>query len=677
MSTKFFSYLERTPPPLDSRAKDIITKKSIPSPDHVLCSNKNGEPTAIYGCYQWDMNPVRLSARKIAVWRFDKTFSGQLNSIQTCLLEEMKYLMFCLMKYAGGGYAGPLSTATLSSYFVFLRSVARFCYAQIEHPFIGALTFEQLLSKPAYIDILLKNLKTKVKDQLTLLSLLNHFSNIPVSLLGFKPVSDLSEFDFASAVEKSQHPVIPTGLYLKQISILETQINHIEPFLPDLERFISAFKDRLYGLELNFQEQTLKLAPFEQRPCFSEAVEWHYLTDFFVGDYECRSRKNLSRILTQIQYIIKYTIHTYTGMRDQEVSRLPYDCIHQREVPNTESAEAEATRKAPLVIDIISTTTKFTGYQVTESWLAPTEVIRAVSIARTICRALAKLYKVSPEDLPLFASPTILKLPSFPVEVSLLDKAVRPKFFDELVIHQVHLDELLLSDPTREFSATDGFAVGLPCPLTSHQLRRSLAYYASSSGFVSLPTLSKQFKHLALQMTKYYSNHFDNIKSIFGCYDPETNTFIIPTNHFMFEFQLAIPIHTAYELISAVLSETEFMGGTGVQINKQRDRLSAGKIIITDLRAETQKRVDAGEISHRRTFLGACTKVGDCNEYMLGNVLPCTTCDGSIIHPDSLNAHIASLEEERSQYSSDSGEYQVLTYEITSLQAFAKKGPKQ
>lgn len=509
------------------------------------------------------------------------------------------------------------------------------------------------------------------------MAFLLNLSKISPRLLGFTPVTDFSEFELSEKAKKDQFPILPTGLYLKLINILQRELDHFENFLPDLERFIAAFADRAYGTTLDFQENTLKFAPQQQRPCFTEAVEWHYVTDLLVGDYACVYRQNLSMALTKIQYILKYTIHTYTGMRDQEVVRLPYDCLRNVEIvpPILESGGKQ--RRPPQTVDVISTTTKFTGYQASESWLAPTEVIRAVRVAQAICRGLSKIYGTPVEQMPLFSSPSIIKLPNKLLEPTSWMPENKPLCLQELVILPSHMEELQLSDPQREFRACDGFSVGAAWPLTSHQLRRSLAYHGSSSGFISLPSLAKQFKHLARQMTKYYRNNFEKIKSIFGYYDTETNDYILPANHFLFEFQMAVPMQAAYELISAVLSETELMGGTGVQINNQRQRVAAGDIIITDLKTETQKRAIAGEISYRSTFLGACTKVGDCQDYMLGNALACTTCDGSIIHPDSLTAHIASLEVERAQYSSASGEYQVLTYEITSLQAFAKKGAKQ
>lgn len=60
----------------------------------------------------------------------------------------------------------------------------------------------------------------------------------------------------------------------------------------------------------------------------------------------------------------------------------------------------------------------------------------------------------------------------------------------------------------RDFNEDEKFHVGSVWAFASHQFRRSLACYAASSGFVKLPTLNRQFKHLTLAMTRYYSRNF-------------------------------------------------------------------------------------------------------------------------------------------------------------------------
>ncbi|CAI8922600.1 hypothetical protein EMIT0P258_50012 [Pseudomonas sp. IT-P258] len=95
-----------------------------------------------------------------------------------------------------------------------------------------------------------------------------------------------------------------------------------------------------------------------------------------------------------------------------------------------------------------------------------------------------------------------------------------------ILIDSQDLIELAATSPELDFAAKESFAVGQPWNLTSHQFRRSLAFYGSSSGFISLPSLKKQYKHMTLQMARYYANNFENLKTIFGYYDPEKRSSI-------------------------------------------------------------------------------------------------------------------------------------------------------
>ncbi|MGV8268142.1 integrase, partial [Pseudomonas aeruginosa] len=73
-----------------------------------------------------------------------------------------------------------------------------------------------------------------------------------------------------------------------------------------------------------------------------------------------------------------------------------------------------------------------------------------------------------------------------------------------LSIQSDDLQELAQSDPARDFYNEPDFAVGQPWPLNSHQFRRSVAFYGSSCGVLSLPTLLAQYKHMTIHITCKY-----------------------------------------------------------------------------------------------------------------------------------------------------------------------------
>ena len=186
-----------------------------------------------------------------------------------------------------------------------------------------------------------------------------------------------------------------------------------------------------------------------------------------------------------------------------------------------------------------------------------------------------------------------------------------------------------------------------------------------------MPTLRKQFKHLTTQMSRYYGNNFERLKTIFGYYDPEADDFILPKNHVLFEYQAGVPMSIAYDLLDhAFGSDSPIFGGTGTYISNQRKKLDQGDIHIVDVRKETEKLAAEGKISYKSTILGACTYSGNCEFYLLGDAGPCTTCDESIIEKDKLEAAIADDEADLALYEPGTGEYQVVKTELDRLKKF-------
>ncbi|GAB0078927.1 integrase [Pseudomonas syringae] len=630
-------------------------------------------PTAIYGEYIWDINPLRLSAKYLSKLRFDKFFEGEMNAEQVAIVDEAKYLVFCFMYYASIGYGGSLSPASVLDYFITLRIIGRFCYKMKGNPLVGVLSFENIFTTPVYMGAVLKELKSRPQQQRNTMSILSRMALMGRSNLGYLVIGKTDEFDVAAPKKSQQHPAIPSMLYIKLINGLSEDLGVIESIAPILEDFIGKFADRCYAVDSRTQHKILDSTNVELLPDFGMAAASHNLADFFSGDYHCDSRQRFTVLLTTIQHVAKYTIHLYTGMRDQEVGRLPFDCIANEQIEPATYDDRGFLRDPELMINIISTTTKYTGYRQEASWLATAEVVRAVRVAQAVCRGLAKIHGVAPESLNLFTSSGVIRSLQSSPRPATIEHPSQPAFMKRLTISQADLDELNLTDPCRIFLPEDGYEVGKPWPLSTHQLRRSLALYGSSSGFVSLPSVSKQFKHFTKQLAKYYANNFEKIKTIFGSYDPETREFTLPNTHFLYEFQLAMPMQMAYELIADVLGEMPLYGGGGAQIQAQRERIASNQITVVEFREDTMKGFKSGEFSYRSTFLGSCTKNGDCDTYMLGQVTTCLTCDGAAISLIKLKAEIESGERELLAYAVGSGERQILERELDTMKSFYAK----
>lgn len=179
---------------------------------------------------------------------------------------------------------------------------------------------------------------------------------------------------------------------------------------------------------------------------------------------------------------------------------------------------------------------------------------------------------------------------------------------------------------------------------------------------------------MTIQMSRYYANNYENLRTIFGYYDENKKDFVLPSNHFAFEFQMAMPMSVANQLIADLLfNEEPLFGGTGSYMEKQKKRINAGEIQIEDVRTDTEQRVKSGSISYRPTLLGGCTKVGRCDSFMLGDYTECLSCEGAIIKPDKLNMAIVDATNELCNYAEDSGEYQIVNGDIERLASFKSR----
>lgn len=655
----------------ESVAPDALGISTVKPPaDFVLCRDKNGKPTATYGEDAWDFNPYRLSAKKIMALNFNTIFS-EVGPEQEALIEEVKYILFCLIYNVGSGRIGRLSPSTLLQYFVEFRIAARFCIDQKAKPLVGVLSLRRLLVTPIYLAVFVSQNNKRTNFNRTFKGLINHLCTIGEQRLGYK-VLDSADLEFGRT-KSMQHPVIPTRIYIELINKLGDFLSQLYPGVEEIEAFIACFADFFYGRSKNQQRTRGAGGEKHRRPTFEQALKNNGLSEIMAGEFACSDRRQLSRSLMAIQCAVKTIIHLYTGMRDQEVLRLCYGCLSQEVVvPETVDARG-AVRDSARMISILSTTTKFEGYRKEESWLATEEVIKAIKVGQAICRGLCVLYKIDdPEHCPLFLNPAILLHDDTEVGVGRLDKRAREmNWSNSILIEPTDLQELMLSDPERDYQNDNRYALGKPWPLSSHQLRRSLAFYASSSGFVSLPSLKSQYKHMTIQMTRYYANNFENLKTIFGYFDADKNDFVLPASHVAFEFQVGMPMAVANQLLADVLGkDTSLFGGTGSYMEKQKSRIENGEVCIEDVRTETLGRVKSGELSYRPTLLGGCTKVGRCDSFLLGDFVECLSCEGAIIKSEKISDAILTMNSEMAFYEKGSAEYQITKGDLDKLVSF-------
>lgn len=645
-----------------------------PEDSFVICRDINGAPTAVYGNDTWDINPVRLSAKSENRLNFGKIFAFE-DRFTKQLVEDLKYLMFCLIFYAEGGRAKRLSVAVIAKYYRLLRQVAYFCYEQRDKPMVGVLSFKGLFTNPTYLASFIRSRserKVGVTQRKALRALIMHMVFFGEHRLGYKLHGVFSlEFD-AEAIHQ-QHPVIPVRIYLEYLNLFDEVLSKITRHAPALAGFLDECKDPAFAYSHKIQRNTHGVVEGEYRPTFAEALDKYGLSDLFSGDFSCDSRHHLSGTILRIQFYLKIIIHAYTGMRDQEVMRMHYDALKTAAVREELLDSDGVTLDTSQIIEIVSSTTKFAGYHQVVSWLATPEVAQAVKVAQKICKPLCAVHGLDPEKAYLFLNPAILSRRAANIGVAAWDVDAKPGSLLQIRIGSDDLYQLSLSDPARDFLNNADFQVGNPWPLCSHQFRRSLVFYGSGSGFISMASMKRQMKHVSMRMTRYYSNGFEKLSTIFGYYDKDRGEYVLPKSHVAFDFQMAIPIGAAYDLLMNVFGEdSPLFGGVGSYAQKRRAAMGS-MVSVADLRKETQSLVSSGRMSYRSTLLGGCTKVGECDAFMLCDFTACLSCERGVIKLSNLEEAICESEREVEIYPVDSGEYQIALRELENLKNFHKR----
>lgn len=651
-----------------------------PSQDHVLCRDSDGLPTAIYGEDVWDLNPYRLSATRMRVMDFGKWIDCDDNEFSAKLTGQAKYILYILIYFNSSGRSGGISASTLVQYWWLFKCMARFCVSTLDNDLARGLSIFDILSTSSYLLAFLSRSDipaNQVKQTAALLSVLN---KIDERILGFSSCPR-SVYNFERN-EDRQHPVIPPRIYIEIISHYEALVEKIFPNREKIRSAIIELQDRNVGLSAG----TLKLYGKSQRAVTMDVVvRRHGLTRLLTDEFpiEYMTRQSFGTWILRVQYLLKTLIHLYTGMRQEECLRMQYNCLQDKVVSDPVVDESGDIVDRPRMVSVISSTTKFSGYKRVTSWMAPDLVVKVIQILQEIASGLALLWGVKAEDCPLFASSSIIRSSKARFSVPVFENALARGADGVLSksafrITEEDLNSLQQTDPDRDFKSEEDFLVGNYWPLSSHQFRRSLAFYAANSGFVSLSTVSAQFKHTSRLMTQYYSRGHENLLSIFGVWDESLGKYIAPNSHVFQDFQMAVPIHAVNLLFKDIFSsDSTLMGGAGSYLEKTKKRLESGELSLLKAKKETIEMANKGEISYRRTLLGGCTKVGPCNDYMLGNMTACLACPGANIRDDMLRECIDRSKKEISAFDENSLEYQLAHEELVKLTTFHDKHSKK
>jgi hypothetical protein len=643
------------------------------SDDFVICRDKNGLTTAIYGELKWNLKPYQIGTSPHSTFNFSRINTNLDLPHGAALLSDAKVITFSLMYFISTGASGALSTNTIYKYFLLVINACNYCIKCQHNPMIGFLKLSDLFSNRIYLAGFVKsfNLNTvggKRKKQM-LHALLQHLNTLGEEVLGY---SVANNFIVHESISYNQHPLIPARIYLETINFLTNRVKLLKEITFNLEFFMKDFSDPNHGLTIETQHTNYKksgISKYSISPTFEEAVISFNMQSLFEHpDFTANNRVKLNGALSKIQYEMKSLIHLYTGMRLDEVNRLPYDCLLKHKISNNIKDNNDNIIAPEKCVDILSTTTKFTGFRKEDTWFAHSIVIDAVTILKRIVRGYANYSGIDYRECPLLISTSRIHLknhfPNDRIEVTPRHKS-RSKTFEKnikLIINKEDYEILQASDPDRDFSSEEKFQVGQHWPFTTHQYRRSLAFYAANSGFVSTPSLMHQFKHLAQQMSKYYSRNNNNIKTIFGHYDFEQKAYVLPMSHIAYELQIGMSLDAAELILADLLNNSSTLHGKeGGYLEHARKKLETGDVLIEEFKEDTVKRLKNGEISYKKTFLGGCTNIDSCECSLLGEFAQCLDSKCAVIKSSSIDELISSTQAE------------LLCYEVGSIEYFSTK----
>lgn len=620
-----------------------------PESDFILCRDKNGKATAVYGQNVWDFRPYNMSTTSSGIIDFNIFNNRVLTPHQVKLINELKELTFlCIYQKHSNKHS---SIKTLLSKFHCLKKLTFYCHSsEFKRSLLDVLSNKILFSH-------------FLQNQ-------NHYGKQIISSLVFSlktSHSDILKSELVDFIHKrrknKQTPVIPSRIYFETFQRLTKEVDKFYKIKDKLKELIKEFDQPGKGLSLDSYTNE------KAHSSISYLIKFHGLDDFFVGPYSVTQKQNLLYIIGNIQSTCAYLIYLYTGMRKEELLNCSFNCTVNYDLTPLDVKKHSSDLSK--FINIISITTKFSGYRKEVGWLAPKKVLIAVNVLQAITEGTAFLFNTLPDKLPLFHSTQ--KILSSKAKFGLVRKEIskKPICLEDLIITNADKEELINTDPHRSFHERQ-FKVGAKWHFACHQFRRSLAFYGANSNLVSESTGAVLFKHLNNEMQRYYRKGFERIKCLLGYTNKDTGEIEIPSEHFLFEFQTGMSMEQAREIIHSLVPKKAskrklFLGKRGKALSRNLLSKNPNNFNIIKIRDETEKSVINGEIAYKKTLLGGCMKIGKCDDFMLGNFTQCLSCEEAIIDPSKLTDQIRKSETELKAYPTNTAEHQLIKKELKLL----------
>ena len=642
----------------------------------VLSRMKSGTTLSVYADNVWDLSPYLPQCHcrlNFNTW-LEKAREDDFLFCQ--IRAEMKKIIFALLYVK----TGKSIIKSIEQRHTVLRQFAAIAYR-------NGCTLQQLFDDVAYMSkvndayISVSYQKAiQIKAFLTdCFTIQQHYPLIMPAFSTYKPIEHLAKLAAKIRLQSNkvgpQTKVVPSRLYIALINALADKLNEFNQNAPALLQWFQRIQQ-----DANFALMPTEFKRVERAISFADARDLLGLTQLFENS-QIRKHANLTRYMTVIQGMAKLWIHLFTGMRDNEVNQLSYDCYQ-----TVQSNEH-------LVHVIMGYTSKLHGGgNKSTYWISFEDIQFGVNAAQSIGKIYALLnshYDMSnPAEYPLF--PTlysqkqrhknnrnienetdfISNFSGAPTKIqSNFNKYlnfISQSLGDGLKIEESDLAELEAFDGFRNWREEKDCQLGEYWNICTHQFRRSLAVYGARSGIIGLGALSVQFKHLTEAMTLYYRNNAMFAPNILM--SDSQKEFIQEL-----EYQRLVHSYTQFEE-GVISTSSKLFGGAGRYLQLQKDREQLLKVFPN--REETIKRMKKGEIAYKPSLFGACTNPDSCEKISFTAITSCLSCAHAIFDAESadkMQKALQGLRRVRDEQAQDSLLYGQMESDIMALNKTIQK----
>jgi integrase len=628
------------------------TKVRIPSDDFVISRDTKGNILSRYGDLTYDLAPYSSTKNSKTKIPFD---SIEGSSYQY----EARWLWFICYRFSKGKNNNNLSVGVLYARFTgFIKPLCQF--AKLNNvPAIQALKTKKLLTKFIY-----KNDTAMFNKQVLPTLKLYHYLK---DIIGFDVALTNSVFDALEkrnsvvTSNKKQTELIPPRLY-------GLWLNEAWSIVEEFEQVSKGISNLLNQLVIEPPPHKTNYSPVMRKQAWEKWIEKYGLCTLASSKGFATDRRKFFFYLSDFALICKGLIHFYSGMRDDEVLSLNYNCLELDKLHKRKRAR------------LIGNTTKYIGNKKQEQWVTTEDLERVISVLQTIAKPIASLIDVTIEPkikkgqtpCPLFLSINYLiskayqkKFPqgkvrnwkSTPLSNSLSVNSLFNK--DLMKITEEDIKYLEQFDPERNWRQSK-YSIGKIWHLKTHQFRRSLAVYSAQSGLVSIGSLQAQLKHLCQEVTFYYGNGAERAGSIF---DIESN------NHMAHEFLREKPLADYTAWVWQILFSDEKLDGINGRVIERtiKANTSEAKVLIYQDRKKTIKQFKDGQRAYTETPLGGCETTTPCDKKLMHSITACIDCTKADLKPSKVSRTIDSMTIFVNSLTPDSVEYRTEQSELDQL----------